>query len=359
MGKFIYGIAFMKINILLPNFANRPSGGHRIAYQYANGLVKKGHSVTLVFSSGKRDAILNRLSFFAMCILIRFTKKWFKFNSAVKIKYVFNLNEKCIPNADATIATAYQTTLALEKCGINKGKKIYLIQHYETWLAPKEVIDETWKYNDMTKIVISKYLKTIGENLGVFDTVYIPNSIDCNLFKLTKNIQNRKYDLAMMYSNQEIKGCIYGLRAVEIIKKKNPDFNVIFFGIESRSKDIPKWINYVKNPSQEFLANDIYNNSSIYLCSSISEGWSLPPMEAMACGTAVVTTQNGGISDFCIDGENALICEVKNSEQMAKCIEKLYLNINLRDVLVKNGLKKIEEFSFETSLNKLNKVLET
>jgi glycosyltransferase involved in cell wall biosynthesis len=348
MGKTFCG-NFMKINFLMPCFGTSPLGGFRIVYQYANIFAEKGCEVSIIYASGRK----NKLIFFAMRLIILFIRDVFPLHKSIKKRYVFALNSNVIPNADITVATACTTAASLELCPASKGKKIYFIQHYETWSMPQALLNETWRYNDMKKIVISQYLKAIGENLGVFDTVYIPNPIDCNLFKLTKDIRNRKYNAAMLYSSQEFKGSKYGLQAMEILKKKHPDFSAVFFGTKSRGKEIPKWIDYIKNPSQEFLVNDIYNNSSMYLCSSISEGWGLPPMEAMACGAAVVTTQNGGISDFCADGENALICEIKNAEQMAERMERIYLNSNLHASLVKCGLEKAKEFSLDKSFKLL------
>jgi glycosyltransferase involved in cell wall biosynthesis len=342
MGKTFCG-NFMKINFLLPCFGTRPLGGFRIVYQYANKFADNGHKVSIIYASGRE----NRFLFFAMRFIVIFIKDAFPLHKSIRKLYVFKLNNNTIPDADMTIATACTTAVALNSCSESKGKRIYLIQHYETWSMPSDILNETWRYKNMKKIVISKYLKTIGENLGVFDTIHIPNPIDCNLFRLTKNIDNRKYNVAMMYSEQEIKGSKYGLQAVEMLKKKYPDLKAVFFGVKSKNKEIPKWIDYIKNPPQEFLVNDIYNNSSIYLCSSISEGWGLPPMEAMACGAAVVTTRNGGVDDFCMDGENALICEVGKPEQIVKCIERIYLNSDLHDSLVKCGLEKVKEFSLD------------
>jgi glycosyltransferase involved in cell wall biosynthesis len=356
MGKIFCG-NFMKINILLPCFGVRASGGLRIIYQYANKLADKGYEISLIYVSGRESKFLGHTIFLAMRLAIPFIKDVFPLHKSIRKSYVFALNNNTIPNADVTIATACATAVALESCSISKGKRIYLIQHYETWSMPQDIVDETWRYKDMKKIVISQHLKTIGENLGVFDTVYIPNPIDCNLFKLTTDIWNRKYNVAMMYSDQEIKGSKHGLQAIEIIKKKYPDFKAVFFGTKSRSKEIPIWIDYVKSPSQEFLVSGIYNNSDIYLCSSITEGWGLPPMEAMACGAAVVTTQNGGISDFCSNEENALICEIGNFEQMAECIERIYLDTDLRNLLARNGLEKIKEFSLDRSFQLLETLL--
>jgi glycosyltransferase involved in cell wall biosynthesis len=318
----------------------------------------KGYEVSIIYASGRENKLFGRIIFLAMRLIIPFIKDAFPLHNSIKKRYVFALNSNTIPNADIAVATACTTAASLELCSTSKGKRIYFIQHYETWSMPQNLLDETWRYNDMKKIVISKYLKSIGENLGVFDMVYIPNPIDCDLFRLTKDVRGRKYNVAMMYSNQEIKGSRYGLQALEILKKKHSDFKAVLFGTKSRGREIPKWIDYIKNPSQEFLVNDVYNNSSVYLCSSISEGWGLPPMEAMACGAAVVTTQNGGISDFCADGENAIICEVKNSEQMAECIERIYLNSNLHASLVQCGLEKVKEFSLDKSFKLLEALCE-
>ncbi|MDR3001829.1 MAG: glycosyltransferase family 4 protein [Fibromonadaceae bacterium] len=339
----------MKINFLLPCFGTRPLGGFRIVYQYANKFADKGHEVSIIYASGRESKFL----FLARRVITFFVKDAFSLHKSIRKSYVFKLNNNTIPDADITFATACTTAVALNSCSESKGERIYLIQGYETWSMPQDKLNETWRYKDMKKIVISKYLKDIGEQLGVFDTIYIPNSINCDLFRLAKGTNNRKYNIAMMYSEWEVKGSKYGLQAIEIMKKKYPDLRVMFFGIKSRDKKIPKWIDYVKKPSQDFLTNDIYNNSSIYLCSSISEGWGLPPMEAMACGAAVVTTQNGGISDFCIDGENALICEIKNPEQMARNMERIYLNADLHTSLVRNGLEKIKEFSLDRSFELL------
>jgi glycosyltransferase involved in cell wall biosynthesis len=47
----------------------------------------------------------------------------------------------------------------------------------------------------------------------------------------------------------------------------------------------------------------------VYLQPSTQEGFGLCALEAMACGCALVTTDNGGSEDYAIDGETAVLCE--------------------------------------------------
>ena len=52
----------------------------------------------------------------------------------------------------------------------------------------------------------------------------------------------------------------------------------------------------------------------------------MPPLEAMTCGCAVVSTDNDGIKEYAIDGENCLLGKVGDSYSLAKCIIALLDN---------------------------------
>ena len=55
------------------------------------------------------------------------------------------------------------------------------------------------------------------------------------------------------------------------------------------------------------LVDEIYNTSRVFLCTSWVEGFGLTNVEAMACGAALVTTDNGGSRDYALHGETALV----------------------------------------------------
>jgi glycosyltransferase involved in cell wall biosynthesis len=345
----------MKINILLPCFGSRPLGGFRIAYQYANGLAERGHQVALTYASGREGKWYGRALFCAMRVAIAFIPDWFALDRRIARRYVFALGSRSIPDADASVATAWDTAVALEACPPSKGKKVYLIQDYETWSASPEAVQATWRYADMQKIVISHWLYNLGLQFGASSMRIVPNAVDPKLFHLS-NTGERKYAVAMMHSPLPKKGGEDGIRALQIAKEECPELTAVLFGTRARSPQIPAWVDYVQNPAQSDLAA-LYNNALAYLCPSHTEGWGLPPMEAMACGAAVVSTRNGGVEDFCVDGETALLVPVGDSQEMARQLVRLVRDEPLRERLAQNGLQKIKEFSFEASLDAVEQVL--
>lgn len=83
--------------------------------------------------------------------------------------------------------------------------------------------------------------------------------------------------------------------------------------------------------------------SDVFVRPSLSEGLGNAFLEAMAAGLPVIGTSVGGIPDFLQDGETGLFCEVRNPKGIAEKIELLLSDNNLRQELIKNGRKLVEE----------------
>ena len=78
-------------------------------------------------------------------------------------------------------------------------------------------------------------------------------------------------------------------------------------------------------------------------------------MEAMACGCALVTTQNGGVEDFAIDNKTAILCEINNIDQMAEGGVKLLRDRELRYNMALAGYRKVREFRWKDSFQLFEK----
>lgn len=347
----------MVINFLLPHYGLKPSGGFRIVYEYANGLSKKGHKVNIIHASTIKDDSFNYIKYIRSNMKkLFFYSEWSRINADVNMIYVPSLNEKYLPKADATVATAWQTSEYLVNYKEDKGKKFYLIQGYETWGGAKERIDNTWKFH-LNLIVISKWLYDIGKALNVIKMEHIPNAINNEKYKVINNIKDRALIISMMYSKQEWKGSEDGIQALYNVYEKYPNIKVIFFGKDKPEKRLPDWIKFYKNPSQSVIVNEIYNKSAIFLSPSWFEGWGLPPMEAMACGCAVVTTDNGGVNDFVLNNVNSLVSPIKKPDELAKNIITLISNKNKRILLANNGVKTVKSFTWEKSISRFEKYI--
>ncbi len=346
----------MIINFLLPDHGYQPRGGFLIVYQYANLLSRRGHSVTITHTASVRKGIRVLFGILRQMRLKKNKKEWFAFDDSIQLRYINTLCEENIENADIIIATACETASFVNGYSKKKGKKIYFIQGFETWVGSKKMVLDTWQY-PMKKIVISKDLYKIASDNKINDVTYVPNAIDLDKYKVIKAVNERQDVIAMMYSEDPLKGCKYGLGALVDLKRRHSSINVVLFGKEPRPKSIPGWIAYYENPEQKFLVEKIYNHAKYFICPSIYEGWGLPAMESMACGAVLITSDCGGIRDFAVDRHNALICEPKSTNGIMKCVEELLENEELARKLVTNALNDIKSFSWEESVEKFERVL--
>lgn len=297
----------MTITFLLPCYPWVPMGGFRVVYEYANRLVDRGHQVNVVHARRTRYAPRPHLS--GLRDAAREAKKWLRerfvtpsidwhrLDKRVRVLFVPTAEPRYIPDGDALFATAWHTVASVLESPAQRGEKCYLIQHYETWEGPKDLVDATWRA-PVHKVVIAKWLVDVGKELGCRDVTYIPNGVDHGRYRLLRPIENRGRQVSMMYSELRFKAAPDGVRALQLVKERHPDTKVVMFGVSLRPLWIPEWVEYHQNPPQDFIVSEIYNKSSVFVCSSQSEGFFLPAAEAACCGCAIVTTDIGGIREY-------------------------------------------------------------
>ncbi|QGP92670.1 D-inositol-3-phosphate glycosyltransferase [Neomoorella glycerini] len=352
----------MRITFILPGYPWRPVGGYRVVYEYANHLVAKGHDVTVVHPRKMRQTprpvglyqVFRTAAKRGRDFLLRPKLEWQWLDPRVKMVYVREPIAQYVPDGDVVFATAWQTAEYVAKYPLSKGRKFYLIQAYEIWGGPKAQVDATWRF-PMKKVVIAKWLFEKGLELGVpaEEMRHIPNGIDLKKFHITTDITNRPRRVSMLYSNTEWKGSVDGIRALEVVKKEFPELRTVFFGTPSRPASLPDWIEYYKNPPQETLVEEIYNGSSIFLCPSWTEGWGLPGAEAMACGCALVSTDTGGVHDYAIHNETALLSPPRDPQALAENLCRLLNDDILRVRLAEAGCANIQYFTWDRATEAL------
>jgi len=353
----------LRISFILPGYPWVPMGGFKVVYEYANQLIDFGHEVTVVHA---RQVKIGPQSPVTIYQRIKYVRKkivggtsaaipsldWQPVHSKVKLLFVPDTNSCYIPDGDAIFATAWNTVASVLQYDPSKGTKFYLIQGYEAWLAPKKLVDDTWRA-PLHKVVVSRWLLDIGRNLGVSDLQYIPNAIDHRQYNLTNPPHARRRRVAMMFSHVKYKGAKDGIEAIRIAKRKYPDLEALFFGTGRSARYIPKWIPYYRNPPQEFIIREIYNQASIFLSSSWGEGFALPPAEAACCGCAVVATDSGGIRDFIQHEETGLLSPPKHPKELAENLCRLLEDDHRRITLADAVRLKLADFSWNKSARML------
>jgi glycosyltransferase involved in cell wall biosynthesis len=355
----------MKIVFLIPSEGNRPTGGNKVIYEYANGLSARGHQVhVLHFASGdsRREAATLRgliRPFRYLPLALRGNWKpdnWFTLSPSVKVELAPLQASIFMPRADVYVAGWWTTAQHLASMRSLPGRRLYLIQHLETWAGPEKEVLDTWKA-PLEKIVIARWLGKVANDMGE-SCHYIPNGLDFTKFGCDVPMEARKpMHLAMLFNDRvSWKGSSDGLSAVIKLKEMHPDLEAEFFGINERPDNLPSWIIYHREPAQEEIRR-IYNRASIFLAPSHSEGWGLPPCEAMMCGAAVVATDIGGHREFCTDEETALLVPAKDAAAIALAAARLIDDHELRLKIAKCGHSNIQKFTWEAACDSFEDVL--
>ncbi len=100
----------------------------------------------------------------------------------------------------------------------------------------------------------------------------------------------------------------------------------------------------------------LYSGASVFAYVSRYEGFGIPPIEAMACGTPVLSSDNSSLPEAV--GDAASLVDATDIKSMSKQLAKLLTNNKLRQELVKNGYEQIMKFDWEESAKVLLKTLE-
>ncbi|MEE9271601.1 MAG: glycosyltransferase family 4 protein [Candidatus Krumholzibacteria bacterium] len=104
---------------------------------------------------------------------------------------------------------------------------------------------------------------------------------------------------------------------------------------------------------------ETYGRADLFVDAQRYAGWNNPVAEAMACGTPVVCSDIGGVADFAVHEETALLVPVGDAEALAGAIRRAIGDPMLCDRLKSNALAKISQFDWERSADTLRDILRT
>lgn len=90
-----------------------------------------------------------------------------------------------------------------------------------------------------------------------------------------------------------------------------------------------------------------YNAAVAFLYPSLYEGFGVPPLEAMACGTPVITSNTSSLPE--VVGEGGIMVDPLDVEALVKAMEKVYADQEFREALSKQGLAQASKFTWKAT----------
>lgn len=176
-----------------------------------------------------------------------------------------------------------------------------------------------------------------------------------------KEVLHRKFNISRPYilyvggiePHKNVEGIIRGFST---LSDKYQDLDLILVGAEGATSSsihdvveglkLNKKVKILKYISQE--TDDLpvlYNGAECFVFPSFSEGWTSPPLEAMACGTPVVTSNVSSLPETV--GNAALLVSPTNYQEIGNAMDKLISNSELRTALIERGLQHASKFTWK------------
>lgn len=264
----------MKLTFVLMN--PDISGGNRVLFEVTNRLYKRGHDVELFANK---------------------QQKWFNLEPPINVYKNFDELVQKIPESDVVTATFCWTAFPVDAVKGRKGIPAYYCQHYE----PIFFLDEQQKAKaaetyelPLNLIANSPWLQqTLKEKHGRESFLVVPG-VDQKVFKPHKVERDEEsFRILAFTSLTPFKG-LYDttLAALHHVSRYTENLEVHFFG--NRNVKVPHGFKYVHHGSlgDEDLSK-LCSSCDLYVGGSWAESSPLPPLEAMASGCPVVTTEVG------------------------------------------------------------------
>lgn len=315
-------------------------GATKIIYEHANRLIERGLHVTII-SYGEEP---NWISVMA---------KYIRVPSCSKLSII-------IPNCDLIIATYYTH---IGEC-VNMGiAPVIYFEQGDVHLFNFENLDK--KHQEFIRIQLSlaSYIMTVSKQAAYYinkiissDIKVINNGIDLTVFKENKSKVNKnkdRYILMVGRDDLEFKGIKEIIKAYEKLKGLVDSIKLYWITPYISDKDILNKISKVfVNPPRETIVF-LYQQAFLYISASEYESFSLPVVEAMACGCPVISADNAGVREYGMDNSNLLIYEKNNISDLINKILKILDDDKLSKVLVDNGINTAKKYSWDEIVDNL------
>ncbi len=347
---------FRKINFLIEEL--NTSGGLKIITEVINTLSDNNFVITLY--------------------IMNYSQQFYIINKNVKIIYLSNTKDKFKPLSiykticvirklsDPIFITNFRLSLL---CAIFKNKlkenkiffliqgldKISLIRNSSSNYLSKYVNYIIYYFSTIItadRIFVSNYLKEIYNKSGTV----IPNYCS-EIFYESPSINefSKNIVIGIVSTSSPNKRFKLFLDIVNHIRKNDEykKFNYIFKCATQDKNLLKDFTNNIifENPKSEREMKDFYNSCNFILSLSISEGFNLPIIEAMATGRIVISTNDGASTDIIGNEYNGIILNTESAHSFANQIFILSDNKRLFKKISQNAIITSKKYSIHKFRN--------
>ena len=314
----------MRITFVCPPL--NMSGGIRVVQIYADALRSFGHEVLVVTpslpSKTRFARIWRRLG---LPPLAARTRKATHFDRSSTPRRVLRstrpVRNADVPDADAVVATWWETADWVHRFSPSKGRKFYFVQHHEVFdrnRAMQASVEASYRL-PLRKIVIAEWLRRVmATRYDDSSSLLVPNAVDRSQFHAPARVKQSVPTIGTLFNEADFKAFDITLQVLAEVRRRIGEVRVLSFGTLKPNKYAGQLdgIDLVVNPPQDTIRST-YAQCDLWLSCSRSEGFNLTAMEAMACRTPVVSTRTGWPEEAIHGGVNGALADVDDVAGLA------------------------------------------
>ncbi|MEO0586682.1 MAG: glycosyltransferase family 4 protein [Planctomycetota bacterium] len=309
-----------------PNF----SGGVRVIAVYAAALAERGHRVRVVTVPWRQRDLKWKLRDWSRGKFATRKPGPSHFDGLdlerVDLTEPSQLTPHRLGEADVLVTTLWTTAMRCAGLPERCGRQVHFVQHDERVVTPMLADEVEWAWRlPGRRVVVAAWLERVArDEFGHGDVAVCANGVDLDLFSPAAGGAGRTRTVGLMYSDAAFKGADVALAAVRAHRSRSGDagLRLVGFGHETPSgADAELFDAFEHRPAQGRIA-ELYRSCDAWLYPSRCEGFGLPVLEAMACGTPVIGTE-AGVGAEAIEPGGGWLVPVEDAEAMAGAMDAL------------------------------------
>lgn len=238
----------------------------------------------------------------------------------------------------------------------------FVLFKYENYIANKA--EKVFAISPSTLVDVNKQYKIPKNKLEL-----IPCALNTNIF-LKASHPKRQFNYQLLSVSRFVprKNIIDLIMMMSKLSQLDNRYvlNLVGGGPKKHVEKIKRKIQEYNLKSQVILhqnisdakLNELYKNSSVFLFSSLVEGFGLVVLEAMSKGLPVIAYDVGGVRDIIIDKKNGFIITPFDHNKFINSINSLSKNKKVYANFSKQALLRVNDFSWEKSVRRMRDLIE-
>lgn len=236
-----------------------------------------------------------------------------------------------------------------EHCPIYRTEYPYSLfkdNSYANYLAKKETFSGI---PNLTIVSPSQWLDGLVKQsfLNQYSSMVIPNGIDLSVFRIIPELKAKAsrriiLGVANIWSNR--KGLTYFLELASLL---DASYHIVLIGLSKKQQHMiqRKYYNqitaFTRTANQQELV-DWYNRASVYVNPTLEDNFPTTNLEALACGTPVITFNTGG-SPECITDKCGIVVKKGDLTELQKTIINLETNTKITSSECRRQAEKYDQ----------------